>query len=248
MLPGRVGYWGGYTGGNSHQHKCRVGSGPGRKEKRKKQLQISAVILAAGYSSRMGKLKALLPLGGETLLQRAVRIFKTAGITDIVVVTGYEHEKIQASITDTKVRIVFNPFFDREMFLSVKTGVAGLNPEAEAFYVLPVDTPLQSADLVLQMNEIFTEAGPRIIIHPCYKGRRGHPPLIGAGYINALLQWNGPGGLKAFLHEYRDQQLDVDLGDPYVLYDIDTPEEYLFLKDDFDKKSDHNGKGVNFEE
>jgi len=196
-------------------------------------VKISAIILAAGYSSRMGKLKALLPLGGETLLQRAVRIFQTAGITDIVVVTGYEHEKIQASLADTTVRIVFNPFFDREMFLSVKVGVASLDSKTEAFYVLPVDTPLQSADILLQMNKIRAEAGPGIIVHPCYQGKRGHPPLISAGYINALMQWNRPGGLKAFLHEYRDLQFDADLGDPYVLYDIDTPEEYLLLKEDF---------------
>ncbi|MEN6327311.1 MAG: nucleotidyltransferase family protein [Syntrophomonas sp.] len=195
-------------------------------------MEISAVILAAGYASRMGRLKALLPLEGETLLQRAVRIFKIAGVTDIVVVTGYEHEKIQASLADSIVRIVFNPFFDQEMLVSVKTGAASLNSQAEAFYVLPVDTPLQSADILLQMNKVMAEAGPGIIVHPCYQGRRGHPPLIGTAYINALLQWNGSGGLKAFLHDYRDQAFDVDFWDPYILYDIDTPEEYRCLKED----------------
>ncbi len=198
-------------------------------------MEIGAVILAAGYSSRMGKLKALLPLGGETLLQRAVRIFKTAGVTDIVVVTGYEHEKIQASLADTAVGIVFNPFFDQEMLVSVKTGVSSLNSEVEAFYVLPVDTPLQSADILLQMNKMAAEAGSGIIAHPCYKGRRGHPPLIGAGYIDALMQWTGPGGLRGFLHEYRDKEVNVDFWDPYVLNDIDTPEEYRLLKEDLYK-------------
>lgn len=208
-------------------------------------MQIGAVILAAGYSSRMGQLKALLPLGGETLLQRAVRIFNAAGVNDLVVVTGYEQERIRDAIGSAAVRCVFNPAYDQEMLVSVKTGVASLDSRTEAFYVLPVDTPLQSADILLEMNRTLAQAGAGSVIYPCYKGRRGHPPLIGAAYVAGLLQWNQPGGLKAFLSQYQEQALAVDIGDPYVLYDIDTPEQYRLLEEDFTGKTIHSSEGVN---
>ncbi|HWQ73967.1 MAG TPA: nucleotidyltransferase family protein [Syntrophomonas sp.] len=199
-------------------------------------MRISAIILAAGYSSRMGKLKALLPLEGETLLHRAVRIFQTAGVADIVVVTGYERISIEEALIGEAVRIVYNPGFNEEMFSSVKVGAAGLAPEADAFYVLPVDIPLQSAEILLQMNKMFNEYGPEAIIHPCYQRKRGHPPLISVCYRKDLLAWQGPAGLKGFLSQYEAHSYHLEVDDEFILNNINTPEQYQILTEKFNRR------------
>lgn len=190
-------------------------------------LKIGAIILAAGFSSRMGEMKALLPIGGHTMLEHVVRLFKSAGLKDIIVVSGHEHEKIEARLSGSDVKTVYNPFFRQGMFSSIQTGVACLEKTVEGFFILPVDMPLVQADSLLALVKVFQEAGPEIILHPSYKGRCGHPPLLGSAVAEALLQWQGAEGLRGFFRQYAGKQQCIEVDDEYILFDIDTPEDYL---------------------
>lgn len=200
-------------------------------------MHISAIILAAGYSSRMGELKALLPIGNQTLLARVVGLFRTAGISDLLVVTGYQTQRITAELLDLGVPTVYNPLFPEGMFSSVQTGVAGLNPKTEAFFLLPVDIPLLQVQTLHEMIKAFKATGPRVIVHPCFQGRRGHPPLIGQCYTEALLQWTGEDGLRGFFRQCAVEQVQIEVDDEYILYDLDTPEKYRHLIEQFNRRS-----------
>ncbi|MBI5894558.1 MAG: NTP transferase domain-containing protein, partial [Desulfobacterales bacterium] len=87
---------------------------------------LSAIILAAGYSRRMGRFKPLLPLGPTTVVGHVVTLYRAAGIEDICVVAGYQAEALQAALLPLGVRCVVNPAYDLGMYGSLVTGVAAL--------------------------------------------------------------------------------------------------------------------------
>ncbi|AEB08792.1 nucleotidyltransferase family protein [Desulfobacca acetoxidans] len=103
---------------------------------------IAALILAGGYSSRLGGFKPLLPLGQSTFLGEAIPRFHTSGVEDIRVVTGHWSTELEPILNKLGVKIVFNPNHDAGMFTSVRAGVRSLEDWITAFFLLTVDIPL----------------------------------------------------------------------------------------------------------
>lgn len=187
--------------------------------------RISAIILSAGYSSRMGEFKPLLPLGDTTVIERAVDLFRGAGISDIHVVVGHRAEDLLPMLTRMQVRPVVNDRYRDGMFSSIVTGVASLNDDVEAFFLLPVDIPLVRVETVSTLVRAYRN-GTSGIVYPVCNGKRGHPPLIAYRYRDEILEWKGEGGLKPVLARNSDDSLDVETGDEGILNDMDTPEDY----------------------
>jgi len=194
--------------------------------------KTAALILAAGRSSRMGDFKPLLPLGGKTVIGYAVDLFRKAGVADILVVAGFEAERLVPVIEELGAGWVINPDYDRGMFSSLQTGVRRIAASCEAFFVLPVDHPFVKPSTVLSLIKAYN-GGNEKICRPSYEGRRGHPPLIPAALIPAILAFNEPGGLRALLSRYEEQTLNVDCGDPGILADLDTMDQYAQMKEQF---------------
>jgi molybdenum cofactor cytidylyltransferase len=193
----------------------------------KRHPDISALVLAAGYSSRMKRFKPLLQLGQTTVLERCVRLFNDAGVQDIRVVIGHRADELKPLLDRLGVRWVVNRDFDEGMFSSVRAGVEDLKPSCHAFFLLPVDIPLVRRTTVLDLLAA-RETHKADIFYPTFLGRRGHPPLIAATCRSALLSWEGDGGLRAFLdqHTPEDRNADVPVADEHVLLDMDTPQDY----------------------
>ncbi|MGB3225317.1 MAG: DVU_1551 family NTP transferase [Desulforhopalus sp.] len=191
---------------------------------------LSAIILAAGFSSRMGKLKATLPLGTETVLDLCIGLFKTCGIEEFVVVTGHRPKETGAIAERAGARVVFNPDFAEGMYSSIKTGVGQLAKESDGFFLLPVDIPLVRLGTIRLLGRSFSVT-PAAVTYPTFVGRRGHPPLIGHNLYPAILdKKNSDGGLRSLLHTFEnknpEQIVDVPVADANIRFDMDTPEEY----------------------
>jgi molybdenum cofactor cytidylyltransferase len=186
---------------------------------------ITALVLAAGYSSRMKQFKPLLPVGPATALERCVRLFRDAGIQDVAVVVGYRAADLEPVLERLDVRCILNDRFEEGMFSSVKAGVSALDSTTRAFFLLPVDIPLVRRTTVLDLLEA-SDTRPADVWYPRFLGKRGHPPLLSTTYRSALLAWDGEGGLRSFLSEQDPQAVDVEVADEYVLIDMDSPEEY----------------------
>ncbi|MDQ5986230.1 MAG: Molybdenum cofactor guanylyltransferase [Syntrophus sp. SKADARSKE-3] len=205
---------------------------------------IAALILAAGTSSRMGTLKPLMSIGKETLIERAARLFREAGITEIVAVLGHEAERIMPALVQSGVCPVINADYSDGMFSSVQTGVRAFPPYCRAFFLLPVDMPLVRSETIGLLLESFTlaslpalnlekaevkgEGGGKygLVCRPCYQDRRGHPPLISTALIPDILAFDKPGGLRAVIAFHCRRIVDVLCDDPGILIDIDTPDDY----------------------
>jgi len=186
---------------------------------------LAAIIVAAGYSSRMKSFKPLLSLGGSTVLEQAVHSFQEGGIRDIRVVVGHRANELLPVLERLGVQAIVNPHYSEGMFSSVRVGVESLTPEVVGFLLCPVDNPMVSRPTLETLQNTFfsTQFG---IIYPTYQGLRGHPPLISRRYVNEVLTWTKPGGMRALLEQYEQDAVDVEVVDPGILLDMDTQEDY----------------------
>lgn len=189
------------------------------------QTPPSVIILAAGMSSRCGRFKPLLPLGDETILERVIRIYHDAGVGDILVVAGWRADDLAPVIHRMHARVVLNLHYERGMFSSVMTGIAGLSDTCPAFFIHPVDIPMVRPQTVICLREAFTREGNGIY-YPVVTGERGHPPLISGSYRKDLIAWNGSDGLRGFLSQYEPDARDISVADRFIIQDIDSSEDY----------------------
>lgn len=188
---------------------------------------LAGIVLAAGYSSRMGRFKPLLPLGPYTVVETAVRALRDGGVGEIVVVSGYRAERLRPELERMGVGEAHNAAFDRGMYSSVQAGVAALRGGVGAFFLLPCDVPLAGAETVRLLAEAWAEAGDPDVCCPVHGGRRGHPPLISGRLIPEILGEEPDGGLRALLGRY--EAIHVDTPVRGAVMDLDTPEAYEAL-------------------
>ena len=186
---------------------------------------ISAIILAAGESKRMGQPKMLLPWGRSTVLQTVITTFQAAGIKDILVVTGGARKQVDALIGQT-VQTVFNENYARgEMLSSIQIGLRNKMLEAQAMLIGLGDQPQVQMGTIRHILQAYKQANSSLIV-PSYKMQRGHPWLIARELCEEILGMQSPESAREFLNRHSKDILYVPLDTPTVLQDLDTPEEY----------------------
>jgi molybdenum cofactor cytidylyltransferase len=190
---------------------------------------IAALILAAGQSKRMGQPKMLLPWGETTVLGQVVNTFKAAGVEDLLVITGGAKEQVETLVGDS-ARTIFNPdFAEGEMLSSIQAGLAEVKPEVEAVLVGLGDQPQVQERSVRLVVEEYTKSGASLVV-PSYQKRRGHPWLVTRPHWDEILRMSPSETLRDFLNRHANEIRYVEVNDPGILKDLDTPEDYLKSK------------------
>ena len=182
-------------------------------------MRLGAVIVAAGASRRLGSPKSQLTFEGETFLNRLCRHFSL--IASKVVIVQRPGLHIQAA---PGIVIVENPDPERGMLSSLQCGLNQL-PDAENVIFSPVDY----APVKLTTIEALTAAHHGPLTLPTYQGKRGHPAIINRQLIYQLLQLAPTGNPKTVIYSYLEAACLVDVDDPRVVEDVDTPEDYQRL-------------------
>jgi molybdenum cofactor cytidylyltransferase len=184
----------------------------------------ASIILAGGYSSRMGKFKPLLTIGEETIVDRIISIFLQNDV-ETYLITGWNGSELKTGVKHGNVIILENPDFKKGMFSTLKIGVSHLKTSYQGFFVLPVDVPLVRSSTIKQL---LTAAAlyPDKIIYPVFNQSRGHPPLIPASLIPEILNQKTDSSLRDILDKYKENILEVKVADQNVLFDIDSPQDY----------------------
>jgi CTP:molybdopterin cytidylyltransferase MocA len=180
---------------------------------------IAAVILAAGASSRMGRPKAFLEYRGETFLARLVRTFRVYCEDVVVVVSG--------GAPVTGARIAVNPDPERGMLSSLQCGFQALPPEVRAVAFTPVDHPAIEPNTI---EQVVTGWSGELLRIPRHSGRRGHPVLAAAGLIPEFLALPPGAQARDVVSRHERDIVYVDVDDPGILKDVDTPAEYEQLR------------------
>jgi len=215
--------------------------------------KTAGLILAAGFSSRMGAFKPLLPIGDMTALERVSRTLKKAGIQTVIGVTGFGRERLCSVFSAEGITEAYNPDYEKGMFSSIKAGIRlameglpatsdGRNKPPDGFFLMPVDCPLVPPEVLEQILKKREEA-PDSFIVPCYRGKKGHPLFIPARFAAEILSYEGEGGLKAITSRYEDRIVRLEVDTEAVVLDMDTPEGYEEILDYRQKRETGTGCG-----
>jgi molybdenum cofactor cytidylyltransferase len=194
-------------------------------------IMVVGVILAAGASSRMGRPKALLPIGDDTFVTRVCRTLLDAGVDDLVVVAGAEHQAVAAAAgaAGLRVRVVENIRRHEGQLSSLLAGLAVADrPGVDAALVHLVDAPLVRPDTARAVLDAFQRTHAPIV-RPEVGGRHGHPVLFARLVFDDLRRADPGVGAKAVVRAHAAEVCDVPVDDEGACQDIDTPEAYARL-------------------
>ena len=191
-------------------------------------IKAGAIVLAAGMSTRMGRLKMLLPFGDRPMLARVIESLRDSGAASpILVVTGHAAQEITAVVVEySDVLCVHNRgYADGGMLSSVKTGVLALPRPCEAFFLVLGDQPMVNARTLNLLRAAWhSEVAP--IVTPSFQGKRGHPVLIACRFTDEILGLGAADTMKTFMRRHEAATTIVDVDDPATIQDIDTPNDY----------------------
>jgi molybdenum cofactor cytidylyltransferase len=191
---------------------------------------ISAVVLAAGQSTRMGQQKMLLPWGDSTVIGKVVATLLDGGVSDILVVAGALQERLEEELEGYQINYITNRnYLNGEMLTSVQVGIRGLGIETEAALLVLGDQPQIESRVVEAIIKCYQSTQHQIIV-PSYEMKRGHPILIGRSLWNKLLELNTPNTLRDFVNSYHEMIDYLIVETPSVLQDLDTPNDYTQYK------------------
>lgn len=203
---------------------------------------IPAVVLAAGLSSRMGQLKANLPIdpdepSGDTLLTRIIRTFHTAGVAEVIVVVGHEADAVMANVASQGLtpRFVLNSNYREGQLSSIVSGANAVDAlGGAAMLLMLVDVPLVTADTVERVLRRHAETGA-LVVRPVGEergvrgARHGHPVLVARALFDELRRADPATGAKPVVRAHVSAEGSVNVEDDGAFVDVDTPEDYQRL-------------------
>ena len=188
-------------------------------------MQIGALIVAAGMSRRMGEFKPMLSIGSISVAQRVVATLSQAGVSKIVMVTGYNATILERHLSGNGIIFLRNEQYETtQMFDSVKIGLDYLRGKCDRVLFTPVDIPLFTAETVKKLLD--TDAK---LACPVCEGQTGHPLMISAELVEHILSDSGEGGLQGAVNRCGAACVQVPVDDSGTVHDADTPEDFSAL-------------------
>ncbi len=193
---------------------------------------ISAIILAAGESRRMGvQNKLLLQIDSEVLIRKFVKSVSNSLVDAVLVVVGFEAEKIKAVLHDQAVKFVENPSYEEGMTTSIQSGVKASSNESTGLMICLADMPFAETsdlNLLIQAFNDYRSTESSLIIVPVFQGKRGNPVLFSEVFREKILTHKGE-GCREIVRQFPHYVKEVSMENDNLLRDIDTPEDYMFV-------------------
>ena len=192
---------------------------------------VSAILLAAGESRRMGAINKLtLMVEGEPLLHRTVRMLQAARLTELVVVLGHQLEEAQVLLQGLGVRSVYNADYREGQMSSVHCGLAALTRPCEGVMICLCDQPLLTTQDIDDLSDAFARRSGGSILVPTYQGRRGNPIVLAYAHRDEILGGERNLGCKRLIERNPELVATIEMDNDHVVFDLDTPEDYENLQ------------------
>lgn len=186
---------------------------------------VSAILLAAGQSKRMGKLKQLMPFGQSTIVGQAVDNLLGSAVDEVIVVVGYKAEDVIKAIAAKPVKLVINPDYEQGMSTSIIAGLNLVHSGVQGVMLALGDQPLVNSQTINRLIEEFYKHDKGIAV-PTYQGRGGHPIIFASKYKKQLLKLRGDVGGRQIIEDHPDDVLEVAVDSESIVADFDTTDDY----------------------
>ncbi|MFI5134911.1 MAG: NTP transferase domain-containing protein [Chitinophagales bacterium] len=193
---------------------------------------VSAIVLAAGESKRMGERnKLLLPFRNEAVIHFVIRNIVSSGADEVIVVLGHEAEKVKSALADLPIKFVLNEKYERGMTTSIQQGVR--HASGSGFMICLSDMVMIIAEEYALMKNDFLrqlKKDEKCICIPRYENEKGNPVIFSSAYRNAILQHKEMEGCKSIVLENKEHIHWVEMQTSHVLQDFDFPGDYERLQ------------------
>ncbi len=193
----------------------------------------AGIILAAGMSTRFGRLKQLLEIGDSTILAMVIDAAVKSGLERIVAVLGHEADAVSASLGDrlmnSRISTAVNPRYHEGMSTSLKCGLMEVRDEFPSIMVMMGDQPLLSHDVINLVLGSFRSSDKDICVPVC-KGKRGLPACFTKRFYDGIMGITGDTGAREIIGKNPEDVLTVEVEDPTFFMDIDDERDFEALK------------------
>ena len=200
---------------------------------------VSAVVLAAGMSTRMGQNKLLLNFREKPLIVHAVDTLLASDIDEVIVVLGHEIEKVRDQLersiglankaaSGKPLRLTQNPDYQNGLSTSVRTGVEAVSRQANGIMIYLADQPLLEPEDVNRIVAGFAAAKEvnKSIVVPFFRGERGNPVILDASLRDSILGIVGDVGCKGVIKRYPEKVYAIEMENDHVVRDVDDVQAY----------------------
>ncbi len=200
--------------------------------------RVTAILLAAGLSKRMGRNKLLLPLGDETVIRKTARALCDSAASEIILVTGQAEEMMREALRGLDLRVAHNPRYAEGQSTSMVAGLRAAAETADAYLFVLGDQPLLTPRIVDDMISLYDTSRPdALVVAPRFGGRRGNPTLFSAALKDELLRTSGDEGGRRIIRRLEAESpgklVFLDLPDDDMFLDVDTEKDYEFVRRKF---------------
>jgi molybdenum cofactor cytidylyltransferase len=198
--------------------------------------RVAAVVLAAGRSTRMGAVnKMLAEIGGKPLVRIAVEQAVASRAKPVIVVTGHEREKVEATLKGLPVCLAHNPDFSEGLGSSLRAGIAAVPADADAAIICLGDMPQVDAALIDRLIAAFDPERSALVVVPSIDGRRGNPVVWSRRFFHDLMSIQGDVGARHLIGNYTEAVVEIPVTGEAALTDVDTPESLSAVKAEIER-------------
>lgn len=186
------------------------------------------MVLAAGASRRMGQTKQLLPLDGDTVLERTLKNLRSAEVNEVLLVLGARAEAILKQLPGRvieAVKVVRNQNYESGMASSLREGLRSVGPDSDAALIVLADQPFVRPHTVARILERYRGSEADIVV-PFYRGQRGNPVLLARSMFPEAMALEGDSGCRMLFRWHAKAIAQVEVDDPGILLDLDSREDY----------------------
>jgi len=186
---------------------------------------ISAILLGAGESKRMGVDKLFLPWGGKTVLEHCFETLLRSEVQELVVVLGIRNKEAKNLFRRRRVKVVINPYSCRGMSTSIRRGLMALSPKSDGILIALGDQPFLKTRTINVLIHAFRKGKGGIIV-PSFQGRQGHPVIFHREYKKELLNLEGDVGGKSIIGRHPQEVRAIRIKSIGIVTDMDTWQDY----------------------
>jgi len=187
--------------------------------------------MAAGQSTRMDNTnKLLLIIDGNPMVKRVCESVLATGFDPVVVVTGFEQDKVEVTLNDLELQFVHNSNWSDGMATSIYSGMTALPDSTDGNLIVLGDMPFVSVETLKNLKECFISYQGQHIIYPQHGDQQANPVLFPHKYFDDILSSTGDRGCKRVLNKYSHDVVAVSINSNEVILDCDTDEDYLYMK------------------